>query len=73
MKNSFFCNHRNRRKKQPQFQFRQLVRTADFKRVFSTGDSTIWSYKLYIITQLLTRQFLHIESTIYPSDIIKTY
>ena len=28
-----------------------LVRTADIKRVFSKGDSTNWSHKLYTITQ----------------------
>ena len=31
----------------------QLVRTADNKRVFSKGDSTNWSYKLYTITQII--------------------
>ena len=30
----------------------QLVRTADIKKVFSKGDSTNWSYKLYTITQI---------------------
>ena len=31
----------------------QLVRTADIKRVFSKGDSTNWSYKLYTITEVI--------------------
>ena len=31
----------------------QLVRTADTKRVFSKGDSTNWSYKLYTITEII--------------------
>ena len=29
-----------------------LVRTADIKRVFSKGDSTNWSYKIYTITEV---------------------
>ena len=31
----------------------QLVRTADNKRVFSKGDSTNYSYKLYTITEVI--------------------
>ena len=31
----------------------QLLRTADNKRVFSKGDSTNYSYKLYTITEVL--------------------
>ena len=31
----------------------QLVRTADIKRVFSKGDSTNWSYKLYAVTEVI--------------------
>ena len=31
----------------------QLVRTADIKRVFSKGDSTNYSFKLYTITEVL--------------------
>ena len=30
-----------------------MVRTADIKRVFSKGDSTNWSYKLYTITEVI--------------------
>ena len=30
----------------------QLVRTADIKKVFSKGDSTNYSYKLYTITEV---------------------
>ena len=40
-------------KRQPKFHLSQLVRTADFKRVFSKGDSTNWSYKLYTITKVI--------------------
>ena len=29
------------------------LRTADIKRVFSKGDSTNWSYKLYTITEVI--------------------
>ena len=31
----------------------QLVRTADIKKVFSQGDSTNWSYKLYTFTEVI--------------------
>ena len=34
------------------FKLGQLVRTADIKRVFSKGDSTNYSYKLYTITEV---------------------
>ena len=49
-----FSNLRDDRVKQkPKFHLSQLVRTADFKRVFSKGDSTNWSYKLYTITEVI--------------------
>ena len=48
------CNLQDRRDKQkPKFKLGQLVRTADIKRVFSKGDSTNWSYKLYTITEII--------------------
>ena len=37
----------------PKFNLGQLVRTTDIKRVFSKGDSTNWSYKLYTITEVI--------------------
>ena len=47
-----FSNLRDDRVKQkPKFHLSQLVRTADIKRVFSKGDSTNYSYKLYTITE----------------------
>ena len=42
-----------RRKLHPKYKLGQLVRTADIKRVFSKGDSTNWSYKLYTITEVI--------------------
>ena len=30
-----------------------MVRTADIKRVFSKGDSTNYSYKLYTVTEVI--------------------
>ena len=49
-----FDNLRDDREKQkPKFQLGQLVRTADIKKVFSKGDSTNWSYKLYTITEVI--------------------
>ena len=43
----------NRRKLNRKFKLGQLVRTADFRRVFSKGDSTNYSYKLYTITEVI--------------------
>ena len=49
-----FSNLRDDRiKRQPKFKLGDLVRTADIKRVFSKGDSTNWSYKLYTITEVI--------------------
>ena len=43
----------NRQKRRPKFQLNQLVRTADIKKVFSKGDSTNYSCKLYTITEVI--------------------
>ena len=49
-----FSNLRDDRvKRQPKFKLGDLVRTADIRRVFSKGDSTNWSYKLYTITEII--------------------
>ena len=40
-------------KQLPKFKLGQLVRTADIKKVFSKGDSTNYSYKLYTITEIV--------------------
>ena len=49
-----FDNLRDDREKQrPKFKIADLVRAADFKRVFSKGDSTNYSYKLYTITEVI--------------------
>ena len=37
----------------PEYKLGQLVRTADIKRVFSKGDSTNYSYKLYTIKEVI--------------------
>ena len=42
-----------RRKLNPKYKLGDLVRTADIKRVFSKGDSTNYSYKLYTITEII--------------------
>ena len=39
-------------KQQAKFNLGQLVRTVDIKKIFSKGDSTNWSYKLYTITEV---------------------
>ena len=49
-----FSNLKDRRIKQPaKYKLGDLVRTADIKKVFSKGDSTNWSYKLYTITEII--------------------
>ena len=49
-----YTNLQDKRVKQkPKFKLGQLVPTADIKRVFSKGDSTNWSYKLYTITEII--------------------
>ena len=37
----------------PKYKLGQLVRTADIKKLFSKGDSTNYSYKLYTITEVI--------------------
>ena len=49
-----YSNLKDRREVQkPKFKLGQLVRTADIKRVFSKGDSTNYSYKLYTINEVV--------------------
>ena len=43
----------NREVPKPKINLGQLVCTADFKKVFSKGDSTKYSYKLYKITEAI--------------------
>ena len=43
----------DRQKQRPKYKLGQLVRTADIKKVFSKGDSTNYSYKLYPITEVI--------------------
>ena len=43
----------DRQNQTPKYKLGQLFRTADIKRVFSKGDSTNYSYKLYTITEVI--------------------
>ena len=43
----------DREKQQPKYKLGQLVRTANIRRVFSKGDSTNYSYRLYTITEVI--------------------
>ena len=46
-----YNNLRDKREIQkPKFELSQKVRTSDIRMVFSKGDSTNYSYKLYTIT-----------------------
>ena len=42
-----------RKKIKPKFQINDLVRTLDKRNIFSKGDTTNWSYKLYKITEVI--------------------
>ena len=60
-----YINLLDKRKKiKPKFQINDLVRVADLKRTFSKGDTTIWSYKLYKITEIINDTILsyHIDN-----------
>ena len=49
-----FSNLRDDREvRKPKFDLGDLVRTSDIKKVFSKGDSTNYSYKLYTITEVI--------------------
>ena len=49
-----YSNLQDRRnKQQPKYKLRQLVRTADIKKVFSKGDSTNYNYNFYTITEVI--------------------
>ena len=49
-----FSNLQDKRQIQtPKFKLGDLVRTADIKRVFSEGDSTNYSYKVYTKTKVI--------------------
>ena len=49
-----YSNLKDKREvRKPKFKLGQLVRTADIKTVFSKGDSTNYSYKLYTITEII--------------------
>ena len=43
----------DRVKQKPKFKLGLLIRTADINRVFSMGDSTNYSFKLYTITKVI--------------------
>ena len=43
----------NREKQKAKIKSGQLICTADVKRVFSTGDSTNWSYFLYTMKEVI--------------------
>ena len=49
-----YSNLQDKRSKlNPKYKLGHLVRTADIKKVFSKGDSTNYSYKLYTITEVI--------------------
>ena len=53
-KKIIFDNLKDYRVKQkPKFKLGQLIRVADIRKVFSKGDSTNYSYKLYRVTEVI--------------------
>ena len=63
----------NKEVRKPEFILGQLVRTADIKKLFPKRDSTIYSYKLCRITEVLDHTILVIDSIIYLREIMKIY
>ena len=57
----------------PKFNLGQLVRTAKIKRVFSLGDSTNYSYKLYTITKVIHDTIPSYTIDNFPRGIMKIY
>ena len=52
--NEVYTNLQDKRKKRkPKYKLGDLVRTADKRNIFSKGDSTNWSDKLYTITEII--------------------
>ena len=47
---NFFLN--NKKRIHPKFKIHDLVRAADLRKVFSKGDTTTWSHKLYEFTEM---------------------
>ena len=43
-----------RKKVEPNLQINNLVGTADINKMFSKGDTTNWSFKIYKITEMFT-------------------
>ena len=69
-----YSNLQDRRVRQkPKFKLGQLVRTTDFKRVFSKVDSTNWSYKLYTITEVIHDSVPSYRIEYLPDNKIKIY
>ena len=42
-----------RNKRKPKYKVGDFVRPAEKRSIFSKGDSTNWSYKLYTITEII--------------------
>ena len=53
MKNVYSNLEDRRVRQQPKIELGDLVRTSDIRSVFSKGDSTNYSYKLYTITEAI--------------------
>ena len=51
---------------QPKYKLGQLVRTADIKKVFSIGDSNNYSYKLYVVTEVIQDTIPSLRLTFLP-------
>ena len=67
-----YSNRQDRRvKQQPKIKLGQLVRAAVIKRVFSKGDLTNWSYKLYTITEVTQDTILSYRMDYLPKRYIE--
>ena len=57
----------------PEFKLGDLVRTADIDKIFSKGDTTNWSNKLYMITEVIHETIPSYQIDFCLKDIINRY
>ena len=60
-------------KQKPKYKLGQLVRIADIKRIFSKGESTNYSYKLYTITEVIHNTIPSCRNDYLPERYIENF
>ena len=62
-----------RKKIKAKYKIKDLVRTADIKRNFATGDSTNWSYKMNEISEIHYDTIPSYKFDLLPKNTKKAY